>query len=251
MSFSCNEDEVSTNNGTSSISVRLMDDPADYDNVFIEVVDVEVKLNDYSNDENGWQSLNPINTGIYDLLELTGGVNVLLVDDFQIPSGTLNEIRLVLGDDNTVVIDGESFLLKTPSAQQSGLKIKVNETLEENISYTFLLDFVVDESIVVAGNSSNIILKPVIRGSIEAKTGTISGQVLPTGIQVEVATEIDGETISTYTNEDGNFMLVGLEEGAYSIIVTPEEASGFTPLVIEDIEVTIGNTTTIETVNFE
>jgi hypothetical protein len=251
MSFSCNKDTVSSNNGTSSISVRLMDDPADFDNVFIEVVDVKIKLNDDSDNENGWQSLNAINTGVYDLLDLTGGINVLLVDDFQIPSGELNQIRLVLGSNNSVVMDGVSFSLNTPSAQQSGLKIKVNETLEANIAYTFLLDFMVEESIVIAGNSGNINLKPVIRASLEANTGAISGQVLPTGIQVEVSTVVGAEIVSTFTDEDGNFVLVGLDEGTYDLTITPEVSSGLSPLIIEDVEVTIGNTTTIETANLE
>ena len=251
MSFSCNKDTVSSNNGTSSISVRLMDDPADFDNVFIEVVDVEVKLNDDSDNENGWQSLNAINTGVYDLLDLTGGINVLLVDDFQIPSGELNQIRLVLGSNNSVVMDGVSFSLNTPSAQQSGLKIKVNETLEANIAYTFLLDFMVEESIVIAGNSGNINLKPVIRASLEANTGAISGQVLPIGIQVEVSTVVGAEIVSTFTDEDGNFVLVGLDEGTYDLTIAPEVSSGLSPLIIEDVEVTVGNTTTIETANLE
>ena len=251
MSFSCNKDTVSSNNGTSSISVRLMDDPADFDNVFIEVVDVEVKLNDDSDNENWWQSLNAINTGVYDLLDLTGGINVLLVDDFQIPSGELNQIRLVLGSNNSVVMDGVSFSLNTPSAQQSGLKIKVNETLEANIAYTFLLDFMVEESIVIAGNSGNINLKPVIRASLEANTGAISGQVLPIGIQVEVSTVVGAEIVSTFTDEDGNFVLVGLDEGTYDLTIAPEVSSGLSPLIIEDVEVTVGNTTTIETANLE
>ena len=251
IAIGCDKDDNSSNNATSSISIKLMDDPADFDNVFIEVVDVMVKRIEDNDDENGWESLNPINTGVYDLLELTGGLNVLLVDDFQIPSGDLNQIRLILGDDNTVVIDGETFSLNTPSAQQSGLKIKVNETLEANIGYTFLLDFMVDESIVIAGNSGDINLKPVIRASIEANTGAISGQVLPTGIQVEVTTEVGTEIVSTYTDEDGNFVLVGLDAGVYDLTITPEEASGLSSVIIEGVEVTVGNTTTIETVTIE
>jgi hypothetical protein len=253
MSFTiaCSNDGNSESNQSSSISIKLMDNPAGYDKVFVEIVDVMVKRSDDNNDENGWESLNAINTGIYDLLELTGGINVLLVDDFQIPSGALNQIRLVLGDNNSIVIDGETFPLNTPSAQQSGLKIKVNQTLEANIAYTFLLDFMVDESIVIAGNSDNINLKPVIRASIEAKTGAISGQVLPTGIPVIITTEAGEEMVSTYTDDEGNFVLVGLDAATYDITITPEETSGLNPMIIEGVEVTVGNTTVIETVNLE
>ena len=88
-----NDDSSSPAQGTSQISVKLMDAPGDYDHVYIDIVDVMVKVNDASNDDSGWQSLNAINAGVYDLLELTGGINILLVDDFEVLSGTLNQIR--------------------------------------------------------------------------------------------------------------------------------------------------------------
>lgn len=249
---SCGDDDSSSqSDGTSQISVKLMDAPGDYDHVYIDVQDVKVKVNDASDDEESWVSLNAINTGVYDLLELTGGVNILLVDDFEVLSGTLNQIRLVLGEDNSVVIDGETFPLVTPSAQQSGLKIQVNETLQPNFGYTFLLDFDVDESIVDAGNSGNIILKPVIRASVEATTGTISGNVLPLGIQTEVTASNGLDSVSAYADMDGNFLLVGLTPGIYIITVTPDPVSGLLPYTIENVEVTLENNTDLGIITLE
>jgi hypothetical protein len=247
----CNDDDNSNTQGTSTISVKLMDAPGDYEHVYVDVVDVMVKINDASDDENGWESLEAINPGVYDLLELTGGVNVLLADDYEVPSGTLNQIRLILGSDNSIVIDGETFPLMTPSAQQSGLKIQLNETLLPNIAYTFLLDFDVDESIVNAGNSGNIILKPVIRASAEATTGTISGNVLPLGTQIEVSATNGTETVSAYTDVDGNFLLVGLNPGIYTVTITPDVTSELTPFVIENVEVTSESNTNIGNIILE
>ena len=248
--FACNNDE-STNIEQSKISVKLMDMPGEYDHVYIDVVDVMVKINDSSENENGWQSLEAINTGVYDLLQLTGGVNLLLVDDFEVLAGRLNQIRLVLGEDNTVVIDGETYPLRTPSAQQSGLKIHVNETLEPNFSYTFVLDFNVDESIIQAGNSDNIILKPVIRASTEVSSGIISGSVLPENIQTLVSATNGTDTITAYTNEEGYFVLVGLDPGNYTVSVTPDPLSGFSEVVINNVEVVVGNTTNIGSVELQ
>lgn len=235
---------------TASISVKLMDEPGDYENVFIEVVDAKVK---YESDdtENGWISLEAINTGIYDLLELTGGVDVLLTDDYEIPAGELKQIRLILGENNSIVIDGEELPLRTPSAQQSGLKIHVNQVLEANISYTFLLDFNVDESIVMAGNSGNINLKPVIRATIEASTGTINGSVTPIDIQTEISATNGVDTISTLANDEGNFVLVGLSPGDYTVTVTPDAASGLISQTIENVNVNVGETTDLGIISLE
>nr|WP_321234756.1 DUF4382 domain-containing protein [uncultured Psychroserpens sp.] len=251
--FSCSDDENTSPSaqGTSKLTVKLVDNPGDYDHVYIDVVDVMVKVNDESEDDNGWQSVEAINTGVYDLLELTGGVNVLLADDYEIPSGTLNQIRLILGNDNSIVIDGETFPLMTPSAQQSGLKIQVNETLEPNFEYTFWLDFDVCQSIVEAGNSGNIILKPVIRAVADVSTGIISGSISPTDVQTQVSVLVGSDIVSTYTDENGNFVLVGLPSGAYDVTVTPNPESGFTETVIEAVSVDVGETTVLETIELQ
>ncbi|WP_460220207.1 DUF4382 domain-containing protein [Psychroserpens sp. MEBiC05023] len=251
--FACGDDDSPSNiEGTSKLTVKLVDNPGDYEHVYVDVVDVMVKVNDDSeDDDSGWQSVGAINTGIYDLLELTGGVNVLLADDYEIPSGMLNQIRLVLGDDNSIVIDGETFPLMTPSAQQSGLKIQINETLEPNFEYTFWLDFDVCQSIVEAGNSGNIILKPVIRAVADISTGIISGSITPINVQTQVSVLVGSEEVSTYTDENGNFMLVGLLSGAYDVVVTPDPESGLSETIVESVNVVAGETTVLETIELQ
>lgn len=250
---SCNDSSDNSPNTNSSISVKLVDNPGDYDNVFVEVEDVMIKYQDNNNQdpESGWQSLQIVNSGVYDLLELTGGVDLLLVDNYDIPSGIIQQIRLVLGDNNSIVIDGESFPLNTPSAQQSGLKIQINQAVESNFNYTFILDFDVHESIVMAGNSDNIILKPVLRASLEAASGIISGIVLPAHVAILVtASNGDFET-STFTDSEGNFMFAGLLEGAYNLTFTPDEASLLTEQTLNDVMVIVGETSEIGTIVLE
>ena len=135
---------------TGRIIVRMTDSPGDYEEVNIDIVDVQIHRSG-GNDESGWESLNA-NGGVYNLLDLTSGVETVLADT-EIPSGDITQIRLVLGDNNTVVIDGQENELSTPSAQQSGLKINLNETLLDGITYSVLLDFDAARSVVKAGNS--------------------------------------------------------------------------------------------------
>ena len=236
--------------GFASISVKLVDGPGDFDAVKVEVIDVMYKQTNDDDDDSGWESLNAENTGIINLMELTGGNNVVLVEDFAIPAGELEQMRLVLGENNTVHIGESSYPLKTPSGQQSGLKIKVNETLEENITYTFIFDFMVDQSIVMSGNSDNIILKPVINASIEANSGALSGIVTADGIapvfQVEAQAWIEGglePSASALINENGEFVLYGLNDlQLYDIKFVPAADAGFSEKTIEDFEITIGTT---------
>ncbi|OAB80407.1 DUF4382 domain-containing protein [Cochleicola gelatinilyticus] len=244
---SCSDDDSTTQNaenGTARMAIKLTDNPGDYDAVFVDVENVVVKYNG----EEDEVFFTDINAGIYDLLELTGGVSVLLVDE-EIPAGDISQIRLILGDDNTIVVDGETFSLDTPSAQQSGLKIQVNETLEDGIFYEFVLDFDVDRSILQQGNGQYK-LKPVIRATTVAETGAIAGNVLPLGIQTMVTAENGVDTISAYTNDVGAFLLSGVPEGVYTVTYEADIDLDLPVIVVENVSVSTGATTSLETVEF-
>lgn len=243
------------------ISVRLVDAPGDYAGVNVEIVDVMIKMDDDSDSDQGWMSLDA-EGGMVDLLDFTGGFSKVLVDRFPIPAGTLSQMRLVLGDGNTIDIEVdeegtvENYPLKTPSAQQSGLKIKIDAVIEEGFTYDYVLDFDVEKSIVMAGNSGNIILKPVIYASAEVSSGIIEGMVEPMDVPAMASVLVDDmgteETeddfvISAYTDENGAFALWGVPAGTYEVMVAPvDEASVYGMASAMDVVVVNGEITTIE-----
>ena len=244
--WSCSDDDSSAEaQGTARVAVRLVDAPGDFEAVNIDVQDVVIK---YNGDEEEVE-IGEVATGVYDLLELTGGVSALLVDD-EVPAGDISQIRLVLGENNTIQVDGELFDLSTPSAQQSGLKLQVNETLEDGILYEFILDFMVEESIVTQG-SGTYSLKPVIRTTTVAESGAISAAIAPVGTAVEV-TATDGiSTITTFASASGAVLLSGVPEGVYEVSFVPEVSSGFDPVTISEVNVTVGEVTALGEVVFE
>ncbi len=239
---SCSSDDSKNNEGNAKLSIRLTDAPGDYDAVFIDVKEVVIKYN------NGQEDLNlGINAGIYDLLELTAGVNVLLFND-EVPAGSISQIRLVLGENNTIVVDGQTLPLDTPSAQQSGLKIQVNESLQPGILYEFMLDFDVDKSIVSQGNGGYS-LKPVIRATTVAESGAISGKVVPIGM-LTMVTAVNGPIeISTYTNLQGDFLLSGVPDGVYTLTFQADLGLGIPPVVVDNVTVVQGEITSMGEIN--
>ncbi len=240
---SCSSDDNSINNeGKAKLALRLTDAPGDYDAVYIDVKNVVIKYNGGQDDV----ALG-INAGIYNLLELTAGVNVLLYND-EVPAGSISQIRLVLGEENTIVVDGETLPLATPSAQQSGLKIQVNETLQPGILYEFMLDFDVDKSIVSQGNGGYS-LKPVIRATTAAESGAISGKVLPAGM-LTMVTAVNGSLeISSYTNLQGDFLLSGVPDGNYTVTIQADLGLGIPSVAIENVTVVQGEVTSMGEIN--
>ncbi|MDD7884780.1 DUF4382 domain-containing protein [Flavivirga sp. 57AJ16] len=258
--LSCADDESpGIKEGQSTISVTLVDAPGDYEAVNVEIVDVMIKMNDDNDDDNGWTSLEANNETV-NLLDFTGGFSKVLVERFPVPAGTLSQMRLVLGDGNTIVIkddndENETFDLKTPSGQQSGLKVKVNTTIEEGFAYDFVLDFDVEKSIVDAGDSDNIILKPVLYVSAEVNSGIIKGTVSPNDVPSVASVLVDDMgnedpeddfVISAYTDETGAFALWGVPEGTYEVKVMPvDEESDYASTSVMDVVVTKGEITNI------
>lgn len=239
MFYSC-DDDSDKKDGMATLKVSMTDAPGDYKVVMVDVKDVMIKT-DASTDDDGWISLTGVETGRYDLLSLTGGVTQLLANA-QVEPGMLGQIRLVLGTDNAVVLNGttEEIPLSTPSAEQSGLKLQVNQELVAGENYEFLLDFNVDQSIVVAGNSGQYILKPVIRLAAVEGSATISGEVQPSTFQSVVKLQNAANTITAYTGADGKFSLNGVPAGTYQFTVTPEATSGFQIYVENNVVITSG-----------
>lgn len=234
----------------SRVTVRLTDAPGDYDEVNVEVIDVLIKSNT-SPEEGGWVSLGNVTPTVYNLLDLTGGVTALLAEN-SVPSGKLGQIRLVLGTNNTVVKDGVTYDLTTPSGQQSGLKLLVNTILQPDFTYDFLIDFDVEKSIVVeAGGSGNYNLNPVLRVSAQVNSGAIKGTVAPANVQTLVSIPLGDTTISAYTNEQGIFQLNGVPSGTYTVTLTPDPASELAIKTIENVVVTNGQITDVGSVNLE
>ena len=244
---SCSSDDSSESKGKANVAVRLTDAPGDYKHVFVEVEDVMVKTSAEGGEEEGWVSLEGVNTGVIDLLSLTGGVTELLVDT-EIEAGYVHQLRLVLGDNNTIVLnDGTDveYALKTPSAQQSGLKVMVNQELEAGENYTFIMDFDVDKSVVTTG-SGNFNLHPVIRVTADANTGSIVGTVHPTTEQVLITAQNGSLTASAYTDANGNFQIHGVPAGTYKVTATPPAGVGLNIVVVNNVVVGAGEDVALE-----
>ena len=144
------------NNGTTNLQIHLTDNPFNATEVNVDLREVRVNLQD---DSTGWITLNT-NAGVYNLLALQNGVDTLLASG-TIPTGTLKEIRFVLGNDNTIKINNTIYPLTIPSGSESGLKIKLNKKLNASLD-SLLIDFDAALSIMLTGNGEYK-LKPVLK----------------------------------------------------------------------------------------
>lgn len=231
------------NSGTGRMTVQLTDAPANYDAVYIDIQSVRVHFdgnleadetdaNEEAEDD-GWVTINddPVRVN---LLELRNG-NTIQLGDEELETGEYHQIRFILGDDNEVVINGESHALTTPSAQQSGLKLNLDAEVEDGEVYNLLVDFDAGRSIVETG-SGKYILKPVLRAVELEETGSISGIVDPIDFQTSVMAIANGDTLSTLTADDGSFSIIGVTNGTYDVEFVPS-SNAYSDTTVVDVTV--------------
>lgn len=232
----------SRDNQNATLQIRLTDAPADYDQVLIDIEDVQIHASDDEN-QGSWQSLD-IKKGVYNLLDFRNGLDTLLAS-VELPSGKISQMRLILGSENKIKTNGTIYNLATPSALQSGLKFNIHATLTEGATYRVWIDFDAGRSILKKGNG-DYSLKPVIRTFTKATSGVIKGVVSPADASPYIMTIADGDTIGTMTGSDGSFLLRGVPEGTYTVFFQPD--SLYLETSVGNIAVNTGEVTKMDTV---
>ena len=244
---SCNKENSSTGTGEKArLQVALTDDPGDYDAVFIDLQDVRIN---YSTDTSeGWVSLPNVRKGMYNLLDLVNDKDTLLTEA-DIQPGKIEQIRLILGSNNYVVVDSVKHMLTTPSAQLSGLKINIHQDLNEGITYKLLLDFDVAKSVHQTGNGKYM-LKPVIRAIMQAVGGSIRGFVLPDSVRTSVIAIQGADTVASTYTLNGGYMIKGLNAGTYDLHFLPSDTL-FANKVKAGVAVTSNAVTIVDTLRLQ
>jgi hypothetical protein len=220
--FSCHK--TNSTGGTAHLEVRLTDDPSPYDAVYIDVQQVEVNVSSDTGTETGWQTVPLLRPGVYNLLDFRNGIDTVLAAT-DLPAGTLSQLRLILGDNNSVVVNGQSYPLKTPSAQESGLKFNIHATLTSDIVYRLWIDFDAGRSIVTTGNGKYL-LKPVIRTFTAAIGGSIKGYVLPAAAKPEVWAIQGIDTLLALPDSvTGYYFFGGVNAGSWSLLFHAQDTT--------------------------
>lgn len=260
---SCSED-LNTASNTGRLTVQLTDAPFPYDliseaNVTIFKIDARYKEGSMEGEENNEDQDKSFIVLMEEdrdvnLINLTNGITETLVD-MDVPAGSYDLIRVYVKGVNVVLTDGSEFDLIVPGGEQTGIKVFIEPSLYVGgeLSADVLLDFDVSRSFIPKGNSKSTGIngfnfKPVIKASNLTTAGTISGLV--STIVDEETIGLDGATVSvfaadtlnttTFTDESGNYTIMGLTAGSYDVMV---ELEGYETQTAEEVTIVAGNKT--------
>jgi hypothetical protein len=223
--------------GTSAVNIFLTDDPSlIFDNVFLDITKVEIKVEDDSeakhesenesetddNDHNGetsggWMSV-AIHPGVYDILQFRNGLDTLFgTASFDAVKG-LHKVRITLGTNNSVVLNGVSAPLVMHN-NDNIIVIKIDESVVAVNSgglTNFWVDIDAGRSIRQHGNEFE--LKPSVKVFSREKSGGIEGRVLPDNAAVVVMAINGTDTATAKPEREGEFKFIGLKSGTYSLV---------------------------------
>ncbi len=71
----------------------------------------------------------------------------VILSDVSIEPGVYKELRLVLNDENTITINGETYPIRIPSGEQSGLKLKGPFEIFNGKLFTLMIELNTDRSV--------------------------------------------------------------------------------------------------------
>ncbi len=209
----CKKSSNEGSSGDATMDVRMTDDVGLYDKVYIDIQGIRVRIIGA-----GWVDVIPTRKGIYNLLDFNNGIDTLIASS-SIPAGNITEVRLILGPNNSIVVNGTTWPLEAPSAEESGLKVKFDQRVTAGTKCTIWIDFNAHKSIVVKGNGG-FALKPVLRCFIHNFTGSITGDVDPDNaayFAYAVPANNVNDTFMTFLRSDGTFKLWGLIPRTYTV----------------------------------
>ena len=189
-------------------------------------------------------------TKTYNLAELQNGVTEELAN-LSIPAGSYDLIRIRISDASIVLSNGNSYDVKVPSGNASGLKIfiKPELTVTGGLTSELVLDFDISKSFVPKGgpdleNVNGFIFKPVIRAVNNSTSGRIVGKTWanPDSAIAETIVWVEKDTVVSKTVSDstGYYALIALPVDTYNLYAWKE---GFDTLKVEDVGVAAANMT--------
>ncbi|MBN8687728.1 MAG: DUF4382 domain-containing protein [Chitinophagales bacterium] len=240
--YSCQKETTGSSNPDKPHTVRIFltdhQTPV-FDSVFIDLQALQVKLEDDSLPNDGWVSLS-IRPGVYNILRFRNGLDTLFSNG-TLPNARVKKVKLVLGTQNSVMKDGQSFPLRVKSEDREVIANLDDSNFDiSNGQVMFWIDFDAGNSIQVdnsgSGNNNGYRLKSQIKIFSRSRSGSIEGRVLPRAADAIVKAVIGTDTATAIPFDDnGEFKIVGLNAGTYKLLIDGQ--NGYQDTTINNVVV--------------
>ncbi|MEO9534394.1 MAG: DUF4382 domain-containing protein [Crocinitomicaceae bacterium] len=255
MFTACKKEEYQTESDTEpqEFQVNMTDNPGEYEALTVEIESVEAY-----NDQSGWVTLNS-QSQVVSVLDLTNGKEATIASMQNAEIAAYSKIKLNFGNEHKLTLKSSTEIgglsTTTTAVFQLGfegpksIEIEINEQISASEGADVLIDFDVAQSIKEDGDE--YVIQPALK-LIEDRATGVDGKVKGTASAALLLTN-GNDTISAYTNAEGEFLLRGMEEGTYDLIVYPAQEEGEEMMeeqIIEGVVVVEGKIKSAGTIRF-
>lgn len=227
------------------VNILLIDAPAQWDSVIVEIQGVELELVPNGREGDVQKIFLPYEPGDkeVDISKLVAGT-VLPVARNETQLGIVTGVTLKLGTRNSLYLDEDRFPLELPQGI-TDYYLPVSINLEQGFSYDLILDFDLEKSIQVT-NSEPLTLdfNPTISAYSGIGRGELTGTTSPSEVRPVIFAVNEEDSVSTHTNTSRNFSF-RLEPGTYDVFIDPKD-SRYNPDTIRGVIVESGKITPLE-----
>lgn len=255
----CNKETTSPNTPNNqadagTFEVRMTDAPGDYEALQVEIVKVEAYA-----ENKGWVALNNQAQSV-SVLELTNGAETQLALKSDIDAGVYSRLKLTFGSNNSLMASADANIQVSSGGDTIGASvayelafqgnkeviIEIDEQISSETGAVVLLDFNVMQSI--KEEADELVIQPVITEIEDAQTG-VRGKIEGSANAAILLTN-GSDSLSTFTNANGEFLLRSMDEGMYDLIVIPEtdQDPSNDEVIIEGVFISQGEITNAGTI---
>lgn len=206
------------------VNILLIDAPAEWDSVIVEIQGVELEFVPDGRAGEIQKIFLPYEPGDkeVDISQLVAGV-ALPVARNEMPLGLISGIALRLGPANALYLDKIRYPLELPQGNTDYFQ-PLDIDLESGFSYDLILDFDLEKSIKMVGSEPlEFDFKPTISAFSGIGRGDLTGSTSPADVRPAIFAIKDADSVSTHTNTGGNFSF-RLSPGNYTVFIDPKDS---------------------------
>jgi hypothetical protein len=242
------------------VKVKVTDAPFPFQ--FVTEANVRITKVELINENNDYVTVFEGNTAI-NLVNYRNGETANLSVQ-AIPPGTYNKVKVTIEGAEVTLSNGISFQVQAGLGGTVTTIIAPELVVEEDDDQEILLDIDLSDSFVFSGNfmggwitavsqiTGITSFNPDVRVANLEASGSIEGEVKDQNgegvayAEVYVMYDYNGdgmpEKVSTVTEEDGEFEILGLPEGSYNVVINAKDA----PEVTVNVNVEADSDTDVE-----
>ena len=234
------------------VNLVLVDTPAKWDSVLVEIEGVEVELLQEGR-ETGSQTFYleyKIGDKKIRVSDLVAG-NALIIGRDELPVGKIIGLNVRMGTRHSLYQEKKAFNMPLKNPDNPSVSLSTDLDLKAGVSFDIVLDMDLESSIIqTAASPLTFELDPVFTVILGAGAGAgeVKGVISPAALKPAIYLVQGIDSISTQVNTSGSY-LFRVPKGTYSIYFDPKDPV-YNSQSIPNVQVDSASVTQLELVTF-